>query len=152
MCSWGHVAKNKTACSYEWRAHSTIALVCSTKTWHGQKRSSSGQGHKCQGGVQSDTNTGRWTASTTSGFIPIRTNLLNHCPLPEHMQENVTWKLLSQCHDILCFVCSPEASMLVPWSLYLHSAMVLHAWVELQLSLYDTKAASGSTWLEPWII
>lgn len=52
MCSWGHVAKNSTACSHEWRAQSTIALVFSTKAWHGQKRSSSGHGHKCQGGIK----------------------------------------------------------------------------------------------------
>lgn len=53
MCSWGHVAKNSNACSHEWRAHSTIALVFSTKRWHGQKkkkRSFSGHSHKCQGG------------------------------------------------------------------------------------------------------
>lgn len=38
MCSWGHVAINSTACSHEWRAHSTIALVFSTETWHEQKK------------------------------------------------------------------------------------------------------------------
>lgn len=58
MCSWGHVAKNSAACSHEWRAHSNVALVFSTKAWHGKKRSSSGHSHKCQGVVQSATNTG----------------------------------------------------------------------------------------------
>lgn len=104
MCSWGHVAKNSTACSHEWRAHSTIALVFSTKTWHGQKRSSSGHGHKCQGWVYSNTNTGWWAAKSTLGFTPIWINLLNHCPLFEHSQENVTWKEPSECHDIPCFL------------------------------------------------
>lgn len=152
MCSWGHVAKNSAACSHEWRAHSTIALVFSTKAWHGQKRSSSGHDHKCQDWVLSNTNTGWWTASSTLGFTPIWINLLNHCPLSEHTQENVTWEQPSECHDIPCFVCSTAASMLVPWSLQLHAAMAFHAWVELQSFLYDTKVASGSTWLEPWII
>ena len=149
MCSWGHVAKNSTACSHEWRAQSTIALVFSTKAWHGQKRSSSGHGHKCQGGIKKATPTqGGRTASSTWGFTHIWTNLLNHRPL----SGNVTWKQQDECHDILCFVWCPAACALVPWRLYLHAATAFHAWVELQLSLYDTKAASGSTWLEPWII
>lgn len=32
----------------------------------------------------------------------------------EHLQENVTWKQPSECHDILCFVCIQAASMPVP--------------------------------------
>lgn len=92
MCSWGHVAKNSTACSHEWRAHSTIALVFSTGAWHGQKRSYSGYGHKCQGGVQSDTNT--WVGELQGApwaSAPIWTNQLNQRPQSEHLQENVTW-------------------------------------------------------------
>lgn len=107
MCSWGHVAKNSTACSHEWRAHSTIALVFSTKAWHGQKRSSSGHGHKCQGGgVQSDTNTGL-------------ANCEQHLRLRPHLDRateppSSAWTLGGKCHmerakrvswhPVFCFV------------------------------------------------
>lgn len=85
MCSWGHVAKNSTACSHEWRAHSTIALVFSTKAWHGQKK-----GHllatatNVRVGYKATPTQGGWTAGSTRGFAHIWTNLLNHRHLSEH--------------------------------------------------------------------
>lgn len=139
MCSWGHVAKNSTACSHEWRSHSTIALVFSTKAWHGQKRSSSGHSHKCQGGVQSDTNT---------GWVNCKRHLRPrpHLDLPSEPSSSV-WTLAgdmwtAKCvswHPVFLFV-APAASMLVPWGLYLHAAMAFHAWVELQLSLWHKSS------------
>lgn len=73
-------------------AHSTIALVFSTEAWHGQKRSSSGHGHKCQG---RDTKRHQHRVGEIPGepqaSAPIWTNLLNHRPQSEHLQENVTW-------------------------------------------------------------
>lgn len=113
MCSWGHVAKNSNACSHEWRAHSTIALVFNTKAWHGQKkkRSFSGHSHKCQGGVQSGINTGAGElqaapeASPTFGptywTVVICLNTL---------QENVTWKQPGACHGVLCLLVARQHS------------------------------------------
>ncbi len=153
MCSWGHVAKNSTACSHEWRAHSTIALVFRTKAWHGQKRSSSGHGHKCQGGIQSDTNTRvgelRAAPQASPTFGPTYWTFvlcLNTCWKMSHGNSHAS--VMTSC---VLFV-AQQHPRLFHEGPYLHAAMAFHARVELQLSLYDTKAASGSTWLEPWII
>lgn len=109
MRSWGHVSKNSTACSHEWRAHSTIALVCSTKAWHGQKKSSSGHSHKCQGGVRSSISTGWLNCGPHLRLRP-------HLDQPTEpsilclniLQENVTWKQPDTCHDFLCLCWWPS--------------------------------------------
>lgn len=153
MCSWGHVAKNSTACSHEWRAHSTIALVFSTKAWHGQKK-----GHllatatNVRVGYKATPTQGGWTAGSTWGFAHIWTNLLNHRHLSEHFAGKCHMETARRVMASCVFVGGPAVSTLAPSRLYLHAATAFHAWVELQLRLYDTKAASGSTWLEPWII
>ncbi len=90
MYSWGHVSKNSTACSHEWRARSTIALVFSTKAWHGPKRSSSGHGHKCQGRVQSGTNTGYVNCEQHLRLRP-------HLDQPTEPSSSV-WALAGKCH------------------------------------------------------
>lgn len=150
MCSWGHVAKNSNACSHEWRAHSTIALVF-TKAWHGQKKK---KGHflatatNVRVGYKAASTQGGWTAGSTWGFAHIWTNLLNRCHRSEHFAGKCHMKTARR----PVFVGGPAASALVPSKLYIQAVMAFHAWVELQLSLYDTKAAYGSTWLEPWII
>lgn len=74
MCSWGHDAKNSTA-FFPWVAgtHTTITLVFIAKARHGRKRSLSGHGHKCQGGVQNDTIAGRSNSKQLRRCRPIWT-------------------------------------------------------------------------------
>lgn len=110
MCSWGHVAKNSTACSHEWRAHSTIALVFSTKAWHGQKKvifwpqpQMSGwdtKRHQHRVGELRAAPEASPTFGPTYWTIFICLNTL---------QENVTWKQPGACHGILCFCWWPSS-------------------------------------------
>lgn len=154
MCSWGHVAKNSTACSHEWRAHSTVALVFSTIAWHGQKKvifwpwpqMSGGRGTKRHQHRVGELRAGPQALPPFGPSYWTTVLCLNTCREMSHGNSQVS--VMTSC----VLFCSPAASMLVPSSLHLHAAMAFHACVELQLSLYDTKAASGSTWLEPWII
>lgn len=157
MCSWGHEAKNSSACSHEWRARSNVALIFSTKAWHGgrerererkkEKRSSSGHSRKCQGVVQSATNTGRWNRRREPGGLAVcRPTYWTIVLYFEQFAGKCHMERVARTWRRPCvFVADPPANAV-------HEATALRTWVKLQLSLHDTKAASRSTWPEPWII
>lgn len=157
MCSWGQAAKNSPACSHEWRAQSNITLVFSITTWHGLKR-------------EKKVIFWPWLRLSVLGTNRVQSISDTRAITPQDpflrgptcwivllclntRTKNILWKQPGERTDVPCLLLQP--SSIQPCSMKsptFHAVMTLYALFKLLLCLYDTKAASGSTWLPPWII
>lgn len=145
MCSWGHAAKNSSACSHEWRTRSNVALIFSTNAWHegrGGKKKKKKKGHLLATAV----NVRAWykvpltLVGETAGMSP---GLWPCLVQPTEPTAFIFEQFAGKCH---------MERVVHTWCCPVFSSTPLHTWVKLQLPLHDTKAASRSTWPEPWII